>query len=78
MQSHCFTDCNTWTRVSLALSINIFAEKSSRSDWGSNPLPTATPPSTINVAGQIYINIFRVKTPVSPYHRDEFQFQFIK
>jgi hypothetical protein len=27
-------------------SINIFAKESSRSDWGSNPRPTATPPST--------------------------------
>jgi hypothetical protein len=26
--------------------INISAKKSSRSDWGSNPRPTATPPST--------------------------------
>jgi hypothetical protein len=26
--------------------INISANKSSRSDWGSNPRPTATPPST--------------------------------
>jgi hypothetical protein len=26
--------------------INIFAKESSRSDWGSNPQPTATPPST--------------------------------
>jgi hypothetical protein len=25
---------------------NIFAKESSRSDWGSNPRPTATPPST--------------------------------
>jgi hypothetical protein len=29
-----------------AMSINIFAKESSRSDWGSNPRPTATPPST--------------------------------
>jgi hypothetical protein len=28
------------------LHINIFAKESSRSDWGSNPRPTATPPST--------------------------------
>jgi hypothetical protein len=26
--------------------INIFAKESSRSDWGSNPRPTAAPPST--------------------------------
>jgi hypothetical protein len=29
----------------LQTSINIFAKESSRSDWGSNPRPTATPPS---------------------------------
>jgi hypothetical protein len=28
--------------------INISAKESSRSDWGSNPRPTATPPSTTN------------------------------
>jgi hypothetical protein len=30
----------------LLLYINISAKKSSRSDWGSNPRPTATPPGT--------------------------------
>jgi hypothetical protein len=33
--------------VSRMYAINIFAKESSRSDWGSNPRPTATPPSTI-------------------------------
>jgi hypothetical protein len=28
--------------------IIIFAKECSRSDWGSNPRPTATPPSTTN------------------------------
>jgi hypothetical protein len=28
------------------LYINIFAKESSKSDWGSHPRPTATPPST--------------------------------
>jgi hypothetical protein len=34
------------TKSYVLLYINIFAKESSRSDWGSNPRPTATPPST--------------------------------
>jgi hypothetical protein len=35
-----------WPVPVVFFSINIFAKESSRSDWGSNPQPTATPPST--------------------------------
>jgi hypothetical protein len=32
--------------VNIHYYFNIFAKERSRSDWGSNPRPTATPPST--------------------------------
>jgi hypothetical protein len=35
-----------YSTLPLNFYINIFAKESSRSDWGSNLRPTATPPST--------------------------------